>query len=70
MGEESVERSEGTQRLQTHVADYSPVRQEHQGSPAPPPDDEDAEGVGDAQEAIVRVIPKGRGKLLKRAGRR
>uniref|UniRef100_A0A2M3Z1T1 Putative monocarboxylate transporter n=1 Tax=Anopheles braziliensis TaxID=58242 RepID=A0A2M3Z1T1_9DIPT len=62
MGEESVERSEGTQRLQTHVADYSPVRQEHQGSPAPPPEDEDADdgGAGDAQAEIVRVIPKGR----------
>uniref|UniRef100_A0A2M4BD41 Putative monocarboxylate transporter n=1 Tax=Anopheles marajoara TaxID=58244 RepID=A0A2M4BD41_9DIPT len=63
MGEESVERSEGTQRLQTHVADYSPVRQEHQGSPAPPPDEDDAEGVGDAQDEIVRVIPKGRDPL-------
>ncbi|XP_050101389.1 uncharacterized protein LOC126581632 [Anopheles aquasalis] len=63
MGEESVERSEGTQRLQTHVADYSPVRQEHQGSPAPPPDDGDADGAGDAQDEVVRVIPKGRDPL-------
>uniref|UniRef100_A0A2M4A2W5 Putative monocarboxylate transporter n=1 Tax=Anopheles triannulatus TaxID=58253 RepID=A0A2M4A2W5_9DIPT len=64
MGEESVERSEGTQRLQTHVADYSPVRQEHhQGSPAPPPDDEDADGNGGAQDEDVRVIPKGRDPL-------
>ncbi|XP_049531255.1 uncharacterized protein LOC125948831 [Anopheles darlingi] len=64
MGEESVERSEGTQRLQTHVADYSPVRQHHQGSPAPPPDDEDVEGDVDAQQdEVVRVIPKGRDPL-------
>ncbi|XP_035775473.1 uncharacterized protein LOC118457760 [Anopheles albimanus] len=63
MGEESVERAEGTQRLQTHVADYSPVRQEHHGSPAPPPDDEEADGNGDAQDEVVRVIPKGRDPL-------
>ncbi|XP_058057632.1 uncharacterized protein LOC131208768 [Anopheles bellator] len=47
MGEESLERSEGTRLQQSHVADYSPVRQDHQGPSQPPAPDDDDGATGD-----------------------